>query len=281
MRGGDGAMPITTTPIMRAIIPCGGRGTRMLALTRGTAKELLPVAGVPVLRRVLRECATSGITHALIVVSPEKREIEHYALSLIGEPDVPAQIEFAVQVQPLGLADAVRHGRGFAGGVPVAVALPDNLFNGEQPAVAQVADTFARTGRNVVAVVEVAAAEAATRGPTPVYPGRVAGAEFQIERIPSKGAKERSFNTGGASSAYTGVGRYVFLPDAFDVIDAVERTLQAGAELDDIPVMQRLLESGELIGRRIEGRFLDVGIPEGYAEANALLAGRPSSGITA
>ena len=42
----------------------------------------------------------------------------------------------------------------------------------------------------------------------------------------------------------TGVGRYVFTPAAFDVIDTVERTLTEGKELDDIPVMQMMLAEG-------------------------------------
>jgi hypothetical protein len=57
------------------------------------------------------------------------------------------------------------------------------------------------------------------------------------------------------------------------VIDEVDRSLAPGAELDDIPVLQRLLARGRLTGRRIRGRFLDVGLPQGYAEADALLAG--------
>jgi UTP-glucose-1-phosphate uridylyltransferase len=77
--------------------------------------------------------------------------------------------------------------------------------------------------------------------------------------------------TGGAASAFTGIGRYVFTSEAFAVMDDVERALKPGAELDDIPVMQRLLDAGRLVGRRIRGRFLDVGLPDGHAEANAVL----------
>ena len=76
---------------------------------------------------------------------------------------------------------------------------------------------------------------------------------------------------GGAASAFTGVGRYVFRPDVFDVIDEAERALAPGAELDDVPVLQRLLARGALVGRRMRGRFLDAGLPAGYAEAQAAL----------
>ena len=44
----------------RALIPCGGKGTRMLALTGGAPKELLPVGGTSAVARVAQECAGGG-----------------------------------------------------------------------------------------------------------------------------------------------------------------------------------------------------------------------------
>jgi UTP-glucose-1-phosphate uridylyltransferase len=257
--------------VTRALIPCGGRGVRMHALTAGAPKELIPVAGIPVVERVAEECATSGITDLLIVIAPEKAEIVAHFHAVAGRASLPARIAFAVQPEPRGLADAIRLGRDFAAGAPLAVALPDNLFLGDQPGLAQVIDSFARTRQNVVAVVEIFADEAARRGPTSIYPGRVDGDEFRISAVPGKGERTRTFDTGGAPSAFTGVGRYVFTADAFDAIDDVERTLPPGAELDDVPVLQRLLARGRLVGRRMRGRFLDVGLPSGYEEANVLL----------
>lgn len=257
--------------ISRAIIPCGGRGTRMQSLTKGAPKELIPVAGVPVLERVARECAASGIAELLIVIAPDKEEIVEHMQRVAGDRSLPARIAFAIQREPRGLADAIRLGRAFTRDAPFAVALPDNLFLGAEPGVAQVTDSFARSGTNVVAVVEIFARDAERRGPTSIYPGVLRGDELEIARIPAKGERAGTFDTGGARSAFTGVGRYVFRPDVFETIDEVERELPSGAELDDVPVMQRLLERRALIGRRMAGRFLDVGLPSGYEEANALL----------
>lgn len=259
--------------VRRAIIPCGGKGTRMLAISRGLAKELLPIAGEPVLAHVLRECAESGIEHALVVVSPEKQSVVTFAKSVAGAAGMPARIDTAVQMQPKGLADAVRVGRSFANGEPVAVALPDNLFvDTSQPAVAQVIETYAREHVNVVGLTEITADIAQSRGPTPIYPGTRRGDEFLIESIPSKGAHGSTFELGSAHSAMTGIGRYVFTPAAFEIIDEVEPTLAPGSELDDIPVMQRMLAQHALIGRVLHGTFLDVGLPEGYREATERLA---------
>lgn len=246
----------------------------MLPLTHGAPKELLPLGGVPVLQHVFAECAAGGIASVLIVVSPEKRAIVDFAASLAGKAGMPQTIEFAEQPEPRGLADAIQYGRNFAHDESFVVALPDNLFTGTGytgGAVAQVLAAFEETGTNVVGVTKVSEADASRRGPTPVYPGARDGDLFRIERIPDKGAHTATFDTRGAASAHTGVGRYVFTDEVFPVIDDVAKTLTAGAELDDIPVMQALLARGRLVGRVLHGRFLDVGLPQGYREAATLV----------
>ena len=244
----------------------------MLSITGGAPKELIDVAGVPVLERAMAECAASGIEEILIIVAPGKHAVGEFARHRAGGRGMPAHVAVVEQPYPRGLADAIRLGRHFANGQPLAIALPDNLFLAETPAIGQVIATHQRTGLNVVGVVEIAATDAERRGPTAVYPGRVEGNEFRIERVPDKGERTTRFDTGGASSAITGIGRFVFARDAFEAIDEVEQRLAPGKELDDIPVMQLLLSRQRLVGCRIRGRFLDVGLPEGYAEANELLA---------
>jgi UTP-glucose-1-phosphate uridylyltransferase len=249
----------------------------MLELTGGRPKELIDVAGEPLLAHVLRECAASGAADVLVVTAPGKEEIERVTAPMAGGPGMPRAIRFAVQPEPRGLADAIRLGKAFAGGEPLGVALPDNLFVDGPPALGQVIETHQATGKSVVAIVEIAASEARRRGATAVYDGRLSpDEEFHITRIPDKGAKAATFDTGGAARAYTGVGRYVFTADALEVIDEVEQALPPGRELDDVPVMQRLVERGRLTGRLIRGRFLDVGLPAGYREADAALRQRSS-----
>ncbi|HEU4748193.1 MAG TPA: hypothetical protein VFS56_06800 [Gemmatimonadaceae bacterium] len=58
------------------------------------------------------------------------------------------------------------------------------------------------------------------------------------------------------------------MSEVFAAIDEVEAELSKGEELDDIPVMRLLLDRGRLTGCRIQGDFLDVGIPSGYRESN-------------
>ncbi len=258
-------------PVRKALIPCGGKGTRMAAVSGGRAKELLPVAGIPLLHRVLGECAASGIEQVMVVVAPGKDDVAQAAAEMAGTEGMPASVEIGLQREPRGLADAIRIGREFAGADPLAVALPDNLFVGGPPCLSQVADLHRSTGKSVVAMVELFQKDAARYGPTAIYPGSLDGDEFRLTAVPDKGDRGRTFDLKGSASGFTGVGRYVFTPEVFTAIDEVEARLQTGRELDDIPVMRLLLERDRLTGCRIRGDFLDVGIPSGYSEADTRL----------
>jgi len=254
--------------VTRALIPCGGRGTRMSNVTHGGAKELLPIGGKPQVLRVMEECAASGINEVLIVSAPGKADLERLVREAAGTRGMPARVEVVIQKDARGLADAIRCGREFARQAPLGVALPDNLFISNKPALAQLIDVYQETGKNVVAIVELADNDRDRYGPTAIYPGKPDGKKFIIERIPDKGPKGKTFELGGAQSAFTGVGRYVFLPEAFDAIAEVDAALHRGKELDDIPVMQLLLKRERLVGCVIAGEFLDLGLPSGYREAD-------------
>lgn len=250
----------------------------MAVLTGGGAKELMPVAGTPLLLWALRECAASGIDEVLVVAAPHKHDVIDLARAASGKPDMPGRIETIIQREPRGLADAIRHGIGFVANDPFAVALPDNLFIANTPALRQTIDAYHDTKKNVVAIVEIFAEDADRAGPTAIFPGRIDGDLYEIDAIPSKGSRGLTFHLKGAPSGFTGVGRYVFIPnEVFRAIDEVERDTAGDAEIDDVPVMQLLLERGRLIGRRIAGDFLDVGLPVGYQSANDRLSGSGGS----
>jgi glucose-1-phosphate thymidylyltransferase len=220
----------------------------------------------------MEECATSGATDVLIVSAPGKDDLNETARAAAAAPRMPQRVQVITQQNPRGLADAIMLGREFAAKDTFGVALPDNLFLGNEAALEQLFRVHERTGKNVVAIVELTAENRARYGPTAIYPGRLNGDEYVIESIPDKGPRHTTFDLKGATSAFTGVGRYVFLPEVFSAIDEVEANLPRGQELDDIPVLQLLLRRGRLTGCRIRGDFLDVGLPSGYREADERMA---------
>jgi glucose-1-phosphate thymidylyltransferase len=217
----------------------------------------------------MEECAASGVTEVLVISAPGKSDVDDAVKRAAGTSGMPATVRVIVQPEARGLADAIRLGREFAQTDLLGVALPDNLFIGDAPGLAQLVEIHRATNKNIVAIVELNASNKDRYGPTAIYPGQLAGDEFRISAIPDKGPRDKTFDLHGAQSAFTGVGRYIFKPDVFAVIDEVDATLPAGKELDDIPVMQILLRRGELTGCRMRGDFLDVGLPSGYLEADS------------
>jgi UTP--glucose-1-phosphate uridylyltransferase len=265
---------MTPLAVTKALIPCGGKGTRMSSVTGGRAKEVLSIGGIPMVLRVMAECAAAGINDVMVVSAPGKSDLEVAVHSAAGKSGMPTKVEVVIQEEPRGLADAIRFGRFFAGPNPLAVALPDNLFIGDAPALSQLIDVYNQTGKSIVAIVKLTAATKDRYGPTPIYPGRAQENEFKIERIPDNVPRDKTFDLRGAATAFTGVGRYIFLPGVFATIDEVDAGLARGKELDDIAVMQLLHKRARLTGCLIRGDFLDVGLPSGYLDADLRFGGK-------
>jgi UTP--glucose-1-phosphate uridylyltransferase len=243
-----------------AVIPCGGLGTRLDPITRWLPKEILPVSLRPILYWALDEAADAGLMRGIIVTNPHKPVLEAAARNYPG----PLELEFVPQDHPRGLGDALLRARDQLAGSPFAVLLPDNLFQGPNPTSAVLA-THRATGLATVLLAEIAAREAGSKGAT----GRAAvrradDGTWRVAQISPKGSGR--FDP-GAERAVTPIGRFVLRGDVFAEFGEVARTLAPGAELDDVPVLQRLAARGELAGVIAEARFYDVGVPEGYQEA--------------
>ena len=251
-----------------AVIPCGGLGTRLHPITRWLPKEMLPVALRPVLHWTLDEAAEAGLLRAIVVTNPHKPVLEAVARSYPG----PLELEFVPQDHPRGLGDALLRARDPLGGAPFAVLLPDNLFQGPNPASAVLA-TYRTTGLATVLLAEISRSDAPTKGAT----GRAAvtrapDGSLRVTDVASKGTGRFDAGDGGA---VTPIGRLALPGTVLAEFEEVGRGLPAGAELDDVPVLQRLARRGELAGVIGEARFFDVGVPEGYREAVATFPPRP------
>lgn len=251
-----------------AVIPCGGLGTRLHPITRWLPKEMLPVALRPVLHWTLDEAADAGLLRAIIITNPHKPVLEAVARSYPG----PLELEFVPQDHPRGLGDAFLRARDQLGGAPFVVLLPDNLFQGPNPTAA-VLGTHRSTGLATVLLAEIAREDAPTKGAT----GRArlergADGTLRVTDVADKGTGR--FDA-GEGAAVTPIGRLALPGEALEEFEEVGRTLPAGAELDDVPVLQRLARRGALAGVLSEARFFDVGVPEGYREAVATFPPRP------
>lgn len=243
-----------------AVIPCGGLGTRLHPISRWLPKEMLPVALRPVLHWAFDEAADAGLLRVIVVTNPHKPMLEAVARSYVG----PLELEFVPQDHPRGLGDALLRARDLLATSAFAVILPDNLFLGPNPTSAVLA-VHRATGLATVLLAEVTREAATTKGATGrAMVERTADGSYRVVSIADKG--KGRFDP-GQDRAFTPIGRMVLPAGSLERFEAVQRHLPAGAELDDVPVLQQLAREGALAGAVAEARFFDVGVPEGYREA--------------
>lgn len=114
---------------MKAIILCGGYGSRLRPMTTVVNKHLLPVGGKPMVYYPLALAIQSGFTH--ILISTNQEHISNFKLLLGDGEEFGIEIEYGYQSNKGGgIAAAIADSKEFINGEPFAVFLGDNIVFG-------------------------------------------------------------------------------------------------------------------------------------------------------
>jgi D-glycero-D-manno-heptose 1,7-bisphosphate phosphatase len=220
-------------------------GTRLASLTRTTPKPLLPVGGRPFLEHLLREAVRHGFTHIVLLAGYLGGQVvDRYAgMRRIAGRNVV--ITVIVEPEPAGTGGALMQLKSIAEDIFLLIN-GDSWFNIDLRSF--VANPLPK---------DVLVRMALRRMPDT---GRYGTARFEHGRVVA-------FLPPGHAAASTEInaGVYLVRRAIIEQITAVPCSLE-------VDLFTPLATRGALEGIPLDGFFIDIGIPEDYAAANAMLA---------
>lgn len=238
---------------MKGIILAGGSGTRLYPITKATSKQLVPIYDKPMIYYPMSVLMLAGIKDILLISTPEY--IGQFKDLFGNGQELGLNIQYAVQKEPRGLADAFIVGADFIGDDTVALVLGDNIFYGAGLSQ-QLQEAAAKTTGATVFGYKVK------------DPERFGVVEFDKEgkalSIVEKPTQPKS------NFAVTGL--YFYDNDVVEIAANVQPSDRGEIEISDIN--QAYLDRGDL-DVQVMGRgyaWLDTGTHDSLLEASSFIA---------
>lgn len=234
---------------MKGIILAGGKGTRLLPLTKITNKHLLPVYNKPMVFYPLQTLLACGISDVLIVSSPD--HIDHFRVLMGDGKELGARIAYHVQQDADGIAQALGLGEYFTNGEALAVILGDNIFTDTESIVRGVAAFQKNPCGAKVFLKEVPDAH------------RFGVAEIVQEKIVSIVEKPKE-----PKSNLAVTGLYLYDADVFEIIKSLAPSPRGEYEITDVNNMY--LQKNMLAHEIVRGEWTDAGTFDSLLRANII-----------
>lgn len=255
---------------VKGVILAAGYGSRFLPATKTLPKELFPLVDRPAIDFIVSEMVDAGIEDILIITSRRKKSLEDYfdreielenalanspaKLAKIQAPK--ANIHFVRQQEMKGTGDALSLCKTFAGDDAIVVAYPDDLVFGTKSLSKQLIDVYNDTNKSVLAVKDMPNEDVSRYGVVSASE-QIGDNTYRVNSLVEKPAK------GTEPSTMVSIGRYLFTPDIFPVIDELIDLPREG-EFYQTDVINELAQEGKVAALDFEGTRYDTGEPVGY-----------------
>ncbi|TMR04906.1 glucose-1-phosphate thymidylyltransferase [Actinomadura soli] len=242
---------------MKALVLSGGKGTRLRPFSHSLAKQLVPIAGAPVLVHVLQNIRDIGVREVGIIVGDNGEEI----MELLGDGSAMGlDIAYLHQEAPLGLAHCVAVAADFLGDDDFVMYLGDNVLPDGIEAAAR--DFAEHRPDGLVLVTKVA-------DPSQ-YGIAELGADGSVGALVEKPARPRS------DLAIIGV--YFLTAAVHDAVRAIRPSRRGELEITD--ALQHMVDEGRPVTvREYTGYWADVGSVDALLACNRTMLERLTSEV--
>ena len=230
---------------MKGVILAGGKGTRLLPLTKITNKHLLPIYDKPMIFYPLETLKKAGIKEILIVTDGEFLSSFKKLLGL-GK-DFGIKLNYKIQKSAGGIAHALNLAKSFVGKDSAAVILGDNIFT----------DNFSNDikGFKCGAKVFLKKVPDPERFGVPTLRGK------KVIKITEKPKKPES--------NYAVTGLYIYDNRVFEAIKSIEPSKRGELEITD--VNNWYIKNKEMGSKIVKKFWSDAGTFESLAKAGKFI----------
>ena len=229
---------------MRALVLVGGEGTRLRPLTLGAPKQMLPVAEVAMIERVLAHLAPHGIDSVTLSMGYRP---DAFLAAFPNDRCAGFHLDYAVEPEPLDTAGAIRFAARHAG--------VDDTFlvvNG---------DVLSAVDLNALVEFHRSSGGEGTIALTPVDDP----SSFGVVPTDDKGRVTAFVEKPSRDEAPTNLVNAGFYVLEADVLDRIPDGRRVNIERETFPAMAA---QGALFAKASDSYWTDTGTPDLYLRAN-------------